>query len=202
MRHFILLDADNCHQWNVAGKWLAHEAFPGSITYQRDDMLLSRYTHPDGKGYVYEVCDTEIKSLSQEMVDELFPTRDSRLQSNDIKSLYLPTRDARLRSFLNISTGHTFVVVTATWCQPCQDLKRSLKWDNVRGDNIYTSEKATAFCISLDNGDVLDTKLIPEVSTFPTVFKVNQDKHLIKSKREALVSFKGWSAPLSQGLTR
>jgi hypothetical protein len=202
MRHFILFDADNCNQWNVAGKWLAHEAFPGSITYRRDDMLLSRYTHPGGMGNVYEVCGTEIKSLSQEMVDDLFPTRDSRRQSNDIKSLHLPTRDARLRSFLDISKGRTFVVVTATWCQPCMRLKRILKWDNVRGDNIYTSEKANAFCISLDTGDVLDTELIPEVRAFPTVFEVDRDGDLIKIGPEVLVSFKGWSAPLSQGLTR
>lgn len=76
--------------------------------------------------------------------------------------------------------GDYFVVVTAEWCQPCQELKRKLKESNFFGKKIGL--------VDLDDDGELSAKLIAPRQTIPQLIRyriTENGKKIVKSFRDS-----------------
>jgi hypothetical protein len=85
-----------------------------------------------------------------------------------------------LQEYLDESARDRFLVVTATWCGPCRNLKTRLNWvQGVEGCQTYDSNGLSVLCLSISDQELspADMKsILPNViESYPTVLRQQRD---------------------------
>ena len=98
-----------------------------------------------------------------------------------------------LKEYLDEPARDRFLVVTATWCEPCRVLKEHLNWvQGVEGYQTYDSNGRSVLCLSIggremSSGDV--AAILPNViASYPTVLRQQRDGTWQKAKKTDLAA--------------
>ena len=113
------------------------------------------------------------QQLEPQVVDEqqLFPWLTTSRTKQEYRSL---------KEYLDEPARDRFLVVTATWCGPCRNLKTRLNWvQGVEGCQTYDSNGLSVLCLSISDQELspADMKsILPNViESYPTVLRQQRD---------------------------